>query len=437
LGVQESYGLRFDDFRLRGQGYITKLQNYDSTRSYFKNIEIAKFTRETDRDSLFVNGANVNNKIDFNRYGVYVFPALEDYLVGTPDSESEDSGVFQIVPWMVLGENDNGGNGTDVATTDSWVWQLRFATVTNGIVARCTNLSKDVNSAVAAANVVSGKFTLSKDVTVNSLVMENSGHSYLKGHTLTISSGALALTKGGDDCRLDVGSKDSVAGTIVLGDKTHPGYLHATNQKPAKEGQHMMWSKLVAPGGLVKCLAGRLFIFGDQTGIADDLYVNGGTLWLGSPSWGIWGQSDIYDWNTFGKNHNSIEVGCTMTSVTNFTVRGGAVLGLAREGSRLWNEDRTAMSEEVYPVISSVSNITLEDAGCAPARLALGTTYDASAAGSFTCGKVYINGKSIPRGTWGTSESGAENIDDVHFYGPGVLNVLRDDLRSATIVIIK
>lgn len=44
-------------------------------------------------------------------------------------------------------------------------------------------------------------------------------------------------------------------------------------------------------------------------------------------------------------------------------------------------------------MLASNANVTLEDAGTAPARLALGTTYDASAPGTFTCGKLYINGE--------------------------------------------
>lgn len=132
----------------------------------------------------------------------------------------------------------------------------------------------------------------------------------------------------------------------------------------------------------------------------------------------------------------SYPIGCTMTSVSDFIVRAGAVLGLAREGTKLWTEEGT-QSEEIYPLISGSAAITLEDAGDAPARVALGTTYDATAPGTFTCGKLYINDESMPRGTWGSSESSAEFVDDFHFYGPGVLEVKRDDLCSATMILVK
>src|SRR5574344_2092740 len=111
LGVRAPFVTRFDDFRLRGQGYITKLPNYDSTRTYYRDLESTKFTRETGHDTLYVNGANVNNKIDHARYGHYVIPDLTNSLVGAAGDVADASGVHPIVPWMVLGENDKAGNG--------------------------------------------------------------------------------------------------------------------------------------------------------------------------------------------------------------------------------------------------------------------------------------------------------------------------------------
>lgn len=112
-------------------------------------------------------------------------------------------------------------------------------------------------------------------------------------------------------------------------------------------------------------------------------------------------------------------------------------MGLSRENTRLWNEDGTALTEELFPMLAFNANVTLEDAGTAPVRLALGTTYDASVPGTFTCGKLYINGESFERVTWGSSDSTAEFVDDLHFYGSGVLKVQRDDLRSAIVIILR
>jgi hypothetical protein len=50
--------------------------------------------------------------------------------------------------------------------------------------------------------------------------------------------------------------------------------------------------------------------------------------------------------------------------------------------------------------------------------------------------KVYINGVSIPRGTYGSSSSDAEFVDNEHFVGDGIVQVLADDLiRPITIIV--
>lgn len=47
---------------------------------------------------------------------------------------------------------------------------------------------------------------------------------------------------------------------------------------------------------------------------------------------------------------------------------------------------------------------------------------------SDTVTKVYLDGESLKRGTYGATGSGARFIDDVHFAGTGVLTVLIDDI---------
>ena len=41
------------------------------------------------------------------------------------------------------------------------------------------------------------------------------------------------------------------------------------------------------------------------------------------------------------------------------------------------------------------------------------------------------------RGTWGSSESAAEHVDDLYFSGPGVLKVLHDQLANPLIIIVR
>lgn len=55
---------------------------------------------------------------------------------------------------------------------------------------------------------------------------------------------------------------------------------------------------------------------------------------------------------------------------------------------------------------------------------------------SDTVTKAFIDGKSLKRGTYGATGSGADNIDDVHFSGSGVLTVLKDELPGFNILIL-
>lgn len=54
---------------------------------------------------------------------------------------------------------------------------------------------------------------------------------------------------------------------------------------------------------------------------------------------------------------------------------------------------------------------------------------------SDTVTKAYVDGKSLKRGTYGATGSGAANIDDVHFSGAGVLTVLKDDSKGLCLII--
>src|SRR5574344_431455 len=431
LGVRSPFVTRVDDFRLRGQGYITKLPNYDATRTYFRDFEITKFTRETGHDTLYVNGANVNNKIDHARYGHYVIPDLTNSLVGAAGDVADASGVHPIVPWMVLGENANGGNGGSPVDGDmNWVMDLRFAAVTNGVVARSAHAT-NLATANDAANVVVGSATLTASKTVNSFVAENLS---VGANTLTISSGAFAMARGLSDSR--IGDSANVnSGSIVLGDETHPAYLFTSGVKALNQEQHVIWTKLVAPAGLTKALYGQLFVYGDQSGIANGLQVNGGNLWLGYPALGTYGNG-TWDYGSYGNAPNTYPVGCTMTNVMSFTVHGGGVLGLARDCTRLYDA-LGVLTETRHPVIGRNAIVTLEDAGEAPARVALGTNYEATSPGAFACRNLIVNGVMRQRGTWGSSASSAQFVDDVHFAGPGVLTVRKDNSASPMVISVR
>ena len=51
--------------------------------------------------------------------------------------------------------------------------------------------------------------------------------------------------------------------------------------------------------------------------------------------------------------------------------------------------------------------------------------------------KLYVNGVNMPRGTYGATGSGAQFIDDDHFSGTGVARVIRDDLANPLILRVR
>ena len=56
-----------------------------------------------------------------------------------------------------------------------------------------------------------------------------------------------------------------------------------------------------------------------------------------------------------------------------------------------------------------------------------------------TCRMLFIGDgeTSMPRGTYGSSASAAEFVDDAHFIGTGVLAVTRDNLHAPSVISIR
>ena len=57
--------------------------------------------------------------------------------------------------------------------------------------------------------------------------------------------------------------------------------------------------------------------------------------------------------------------------------------------------------------------------------------------GGERCHKCFVDGVTLPRGTWGATGSGAEHVDDAHFAGTGVLSVAKDELTRPTFLIVR
>lgn len=243
---------------------------------------------------------------------------------------------------------------------------------------------------------------LAADKTVNSLVVQNTynGDRMLgEGRTLTIASGGLILNAN----RTRIGGNEWAQTELSprSGTLAFPGTAYVWGNNPSEDEPCAILSTIVAPGGLVSAMPGYLAIAGDQTGIDGELVVNAGTLTLGYARAGMEGAD--------------VDFGCSI-DVPVRIVGGGARLKILHP-----NETTLAPTQTVL----------FDDVGGYAGKL------DLPAGGVEKCAKCYVGGVTLARGTWGSSSSPAENVDDSHFAGTGVLDVLRDELARPLIILMR
>ena len=237
---------------------------------------------------------------------------------------------------------------------------------------------------------------IGRDVTVNSLFMNNSGkNKWLgEGRTLTITSGGLVLhnsnTAIGQPGREDNGS-------LVLGDADHPGYVFAKSSDATKPNQ--IWADVTAPGGFVSSYSGALVLGGGQTNIAEELVVNAGILSLGTA-----------------------DRVCALANNLPVRVCSGATLVAPRADAVKRNLLRFDGADGQF------GRIELPGGVAAQCKKAWWRDYPTAP-----------DWQPLPRGTYGSSESGVEGefVRDDLFAGTGTLRVVADDRIPPAIMILR
>ena len=342
--------------------------------------------------SAVLNSANLYVRQDLNERGSIYFPWFAEQAVGG------------IVPWFTAQEasfyKDNVGClAFPYCDEDGY---LVAANITGG------NL-RDFGDGANVYVENSRSMGISADKTVNSLVVQNpnsNGDRCLgEGRKLTITSGGLVFNS---DCSrigdwkwgTTTDELDPASGTVEFGDTA---YVYANNLK--EQYPNVIVSKIVASKGFVAAHPGFLAIVGDQTGIDREVVVTAGTLLLGCKINGE-GNNSLAQAN--------VNLGCKI-DVPVRIVGGGATLKINKA-----NEQTLDPTQNVY----------FEDIGGFAGKLEIPE-------GSVeTCTKCYVDGVTLPRGTYGATGSGADNIDDDHFAGGGVLKVKKDDLAKSFQIII-
>ena len=312
------------------------------------------------------------------------FPWFSDYAAATGG----------IVPWLVAWVDQ-----PDYGQAGGWE-SLRFPGVDED-----GNLREHSDTAYAEgknAVVDGGSLELSADMAVNSLALHNTyaGNCDVgEGRTLTITSGGLILNSANKVGRHQWGQTDrlSSCGTIAFG---ATAYVFSNNANTDLNGKDMswIWTPMIAPYGFVSAFPGFLAICGDQRGIDDEIVVQTGILSVG-----------------LATNHDGADlvVPCQI-DVPVRIVGGGSTLKLVANSH-----------------LASDQNVYFDDVGGFAGKL------DIPAGTTETCMKCYVDGVTISRGTWGATGSGADNIDDEHFSGLGVLKVRKDELNRAMTIVVR
>ena len=308
------------------------------------------------------------------------FPWMKNELVGG------------IIPWFASHDNH--------PEYGSWEG-MRFPSVdADGFLYMPNYASGNLSGFATGANAYcnGNDLRLTDDLTVNSLTVMNSYGGDKKigeGRTLTISSGGLILT-GGKTCigenNWNQAEPAADCGTLAFG---ATAYVWANS--PDANNANLIMATVVAPYGFVAAMPGYLHLVGNQTGIDGELVVNAGELTLGT-----------------GRNMNGVDLdlGCTI-DVPVRLVGGGAKLIVRKAGT-----------------LDPSQNVYFDDVGGYAGKIVLPD-------GGERCHKCFVDGVTLPRGTWGATGSGAEHVDDAHFAGTGVLTVAKDELTRPTLLFVR
>ena len=411
----------------------------------FKDLEL--FDRWS---TMQANGLNFNEGESRTNdiKGTFRIDNWRDHVVRPAgvDPSDYDGTVYAIIPWLTVNANDNNYVLTDM----DWGQEQTFPAVReeDGCVRLMQSRNTCGSQTLAARGPndnfyfrTDGDFHLDgADRTVFSLAYCIStafsaiSRYYLDtpkgGHKLVISSGALVLVRN----RQWLGQPADMTrnGRIVL--QGSPSYLHvpATGLYTVSSDSdfNMVWIPLQAADDLAKGGAGSVGLAGDQRGIKGTIAVNGGELFLGYPAYKrngwLYANSASKGWPMHG-----------CATDCDFVVRGGAVLALASNGYTGVDSDGNEVDE---PVIAwgreHRHTIALERSGNA-----VGGVYVAEGVEGIVYEATYEDEDGavawFDRGTWGSSESAADHVDDVHFAGLGVLKVQHDRRVRPTLMILR
>ena len=365
-----------------GMGFL-RMDTPDNSKGQPINAVTAKTLAQADKGTFFFYVPSLNDSaatsvtntlFTVKDWTTHAIGGL-GYGEAGAEGASQD---FAIVPWIVSSGNSTYGYLMFPAADSNGrlVKPVRTNTYIDEAGSEDANATCWIENNTAYGSLTHGTAT---DIVVNSLYLDNSskGDQWLGAdRTLTIKSGGLILHHSTGSAIGLPGRTDN--GKLVLGDATHPAYVW---NKSWGSGTNRIWAAVTAPGGFVSTYTGNLELGGNQTGIDDEIVVAAGSLALGNAEYGI-------------------------------RLKAGLPVRVCA-GAKLVLQKRNAIAK---------SQIKIDGAGDAFGTVVL--------AADQICASLAVRDVSestawttLPEGTYGSSESGAEFVRDDLFTGTGILHV--------------
>lgn len=364
-----------------GMSFVSLQPSQGNNGGYPINAVTVESLRQTARGTLAVYDKSRYAAVPQNETNsLFCVANWADFATGA-EGYSVTGAVYQTIPWMISAMNDDWSN-TAFASFDA-EGRLVYPTRDN---VQITLAAENANLYMTSKNLNYG--SAGGDYTINSLYISNGGNNRWlgEGRTLRIKSGGLIL-QGKSAIGLP-GRTDN--GALVLGDATHPAYVWA---KGFNADTNYLGAAVTAAGGFVSAYPGNLCLVGDQTGIADEIAVNGGTLAIGTA-----------------------DADCSLSDGLPIRVCRGAKLFLPKSNAVANSPIKIDGSAEAFGKIELPINQ-------ACASLAVRDVFESD------------EWTTLPSGTYGSSESAAEFVRDDLFVGPGVLTVGEAKTRGVMFLI--
>lgn len=336
-------------------------------------LEIGRISN-ANRGTLFVQSDAFKN---LGKYCEFVIENYNEHAIGAGGSYADRK--ESIIPWMFCYGNGDGKVPMFPAIDEDnkLVWTYNY-----------TKPFEAGYNYYIGTGAIQIKNNMEANSCITHVPIRIASMNY-NNKVITIHSGAFAAIGG---IQMNEVSMYLNGGRATL-DFPNPVYFYCMSSTPEAPAKMLM--NITAPQGIAFSGNGCIAIGGDQKGIDEEIAINNLHVKLG-----------VVDSETSSNIPAEIDVPVRMEGF-------GSILQIDVAGSlcnqELHLNDHANEGPKVIPLADTTESVA----------------------------KLYINGKTMNRGTYGSSESAAEFVDDEHFIGTGMIDVRSDDGVYMTIIVIK